>query len=292
MVDTTSTSHTLDDFLIVLVLYRIDLKNSPSFRSLSICNKEQQLVDLMIYDNSPVANSENTISERNGFRIKYIKDPANPGVSKAYNTGITFAKERNKKWILFLDQDTTLDETLLDKFIAEINTNRDISIFATTLFGSNNNLISPSRYFFKRGFALSKPPIGKCKLNKTRPINSSVLISTEVFEKVGSYNPKIRLDFSDHEFFDRVTEHYEYMHVVASNSAHSLSSSDDTNLEGIKIRFGIFCEGAHIAAKKSWLSGLQYFIVCAMRALKLDIQFKTLFFNKTLLREWTKSIEK
>lgn len=289
MIDHTRAPYSLNDFLIVLVLYRIDLEHSPSFKSLSKCNKEGQGIDMMVYDNSPGANSETIVLEKNGFRIQYIKDPANPGVSKAYNSGIALAKEVNKKWILFLDQDTTLDETLLDKFLNEMNTNTDVSIFATTLFGSNHNLISPSRYFFKRGFALSKPPIGKCKLNGIRPINSSVLISTEVFEKVGLYNPKIRLDFSDHEFFDRVNEQYEDMRVVASNSFHSLSSTDDTNLERIKIRFVIFCEGAHIAAKKSWVSGAQYFIVCGLRAVKLSVKFRTLFFIKTLINEWTKS---
>lgn len=285
----TSAHYTLDDFLIVLVLYRIDLMNSPSFTSISACKKEEQLMDMMVYDNSPSENLETKHFERNGFRIQYINDPSNPGVSKAYNTGISIAQETNKKWILFLDQDTTLDETLLNRFLKQVNANKDISIFATTLFGSNQKLISPSGYFFKRGFALSKAPIGKCKLNRTRPINSSVLISTKVFEQVGLYNAAIRLDFSDHEFFDRANQRYEYMYVLPSKSFHSLSSSDDTNLEGIKIRFGIFCEGAHIAAKKSLVSGFQYFVVCGLRALKLSIKFRNLFFIKTLLKEWTKS---
>lgn len=288
MANATKVLYTIDDFLIVLVLYRIDLEHSPSFISLDKCTNKLHPFDLMVYDNSPGASSEINNFERNGFRIHYINDPSNPGVSTAYNTGISFAMEKKKNWILFLDQDTTLDETLLDKLLVEINTNQDVSIFATTLFGSDDKLISPSGYFFKRGFSLSKPPIGKCELQRTRPINSSVLIATEVFKKVGVYNPRIRLDFSDHEFFDRVTEHYKYMRVVASNSAHSLSSSDDTHLDEIKIRFGIFCEGAHVAAKKSWISGVQYFIVCAMRAIKLDIQFKTAFFIKTLFKEWTK----
>lgn len=289
MIDTTMANYTLDDILIVLVLYKIELENSTSFISLSEGKKEEQFIDLMVYDNSPDRNSETKYFQKNGFRIQYINDPSNPGVSKAYNTGISLAGETNKKWILFLDQDTTLDKTLLDKFLKQINTKKDISVFATTLFGTNQNLISPSRYFFKRGFALSKTPIGKCKLNRTRPINSSVLISTEVFEKVGVYNAEIRLDFSDHEFFDRVNQHYQYMQIVPSNSFHSLSSSDDTNVVGIKIRFSIFCEGAHIAAKKSFVSGVQYFIVCSLRALKLSIKFKTLFFIKTLFKQWTKS---
>lgn len=280
--------YTLDDFLIVLVLYRVSLENSTSFTSLLKCNKEEEHVHMMVYDNSPAATMNKESFDIKGFQVQYINDPSNPGVSKAYNTGIGLAKQKEKKWVLFLDQDTTLDKNLLQLFLKNCNEYRDEVIFATTLFGADENLISPSRYFFKRGFSLSKIPIGKCKLKRTRPINSSVLVSTAVFDKAGRYNEAIRLDFSDHEFFDRVNQHYKYMFVVPSKSFHSLSSSDDTNIVRIKLRFGIFCKGAHIAGKKSLLNSLQYFIVCLLRGLKLNVKHKTLFFTNTLLKEWLK----
>ncbi len=280
--------YTLDDFLIVMVLYRIDLEDAPSFKSLSDCNKEELIIDMVVYDNSPVSADSPDVFTKKGFHIQYISDPANPGISKAYNTGVSLARKLKKKWILFLDQDTTLDKNLLHLFLANCNEQRDEVIFATTLYGTDKNLISPSRYFFKRGFTLSKIPKGKCKLKRTRPINSTVLVSMEVFDKVGGYNEAIRLDFSDHEFFDRVNQHFKHMFVVPSKSFHSLSSSDDTNIEGIKIRFGIFCEGAHIAGKSSFLNSLKYFIVCAFRGLKLNLKYRTLFFMNTLFKEWLK----
>ena len=280
--------YTLDDFLIVMVLYRIDLEDAPSFKSLSDCNKEELIIDMVVYDNSPVSADSPDVFTKKGFHIQYISDPTNPGISKAYNTGVSLARKLKKKWILFLDQDTTLDKNLLHLFLANCNEQRDEVIFATTLYGTDKNLISPSRYFFKRGFTLSKIPKGKCKLKRKRPINSTVLVSMEVFDKVGGYNEAIRLDFSDHEFFDRVNQHFKHMFVVPSKSFHSLSSSDDTNIEGIKIRFGIFCEGARIAGKSSFLNSLKYFIVCALRGLKLNLKYRTLFFMNTLFKEWLK----
>lgn len=288
MYSSVGNQYVLDDLFIVLVLYRISLEDSTSFKSLLNCNKEKEHIDMMVYDNSPIARKEKDSFNVNGFQVHYVKNPANPGVSKAYNTGINLAKKMGKKWVLFLDQDTRLDEDLLHLFLENVNTHNDMYIFATTLSGKNGNLISPSRYFFKRGFSLSKTPVGKCSLKGIRPINSSVLVSIAVFDKVGVYNEDIRLDFSDHEFFDRVSHHYKRMFVVPSKSFHSLSSSDDTNLESIKIRFGIFCEGAHIAGKKSFLSSLQYFIVCLLRGLKLSLKHRTLFFIKTLFNEWLK----
>jgi len=279
-------SYGLNDFFIVLVLYRSSLENTQSFKSLQTCNRGAEKIDMLVYDNSPKPNMEKSEIVKNGFHIQYVHDASNPGVSKAYNTGITSAIALHKKWVLFLDQDTTLDENILDLYLDSIDENRDISIFATTLFTKDKQLISPSKYWFKRGFSLSEVPVGKCDLKRIRPINSSVLVSTAVFKKVGLYNESIRLDFSDHEFFDRVNMYYEHMHVIPSNSFHSLSSSDETNFKSIKIRFGIFCDGARIAGKKSIIARIQYFVVCLLRATKLSLLHKTGFFIRTVFNKW------
>ena len=49
-------------------------------------------------------------AELDGFRIHYISDPTNPGVSKAYNVGFELARQLNKKWLLLLDQDTVFPD--------------------------------------------------------------------------------------------------------------------------------------------------------------------------------------
>ncbi len=278
------------DFLVILVLYRTVLEDSTSFRTLSMGDTGSELIDLVVYDNTPESQERPEFFESNGFKIQYISDTSNPGIGKAYNRAVEIAKTKNKKWILFLDQDTQIAKDMLPLFLEHVNQEHGMHVFGTTLFGSDDRLISPSKYRFKRGFRMHHVPSGLIDLARIRPINSLLLLSIEVFNKVGGYNEKIKLDFSDHEFLGRVQKIYKQMFVIPADNRHSLSTSDDTNLESIKTRFKIFCEGAHIAGSSSFFFSIQYFIVCKLRAIKLSLQFRTLFFIKVLLKEWIRSV--
>ncbi len=275
-----------DDFLIVIVLYRATLEQSTSFVSLSQTEGRIEHIDLLVYDNSPEVQGCPDVFERNGFKVHYISDPVNPGIGKAYNTGVEMARKKNKKWILFLDQDTKIAKQTLSLFLEKINREKGIKIFATTLFADDGRLISPSLYLFKRGFRLSNVPEGRRSLKRIRPINSLLLLSLGVFDTVGGYNEKIRLDFSDHEFMGRVQRKHPQMFVVRADNRHSLSSTDDVDFEGIKNRFTVFCHGAHVAGSDNMVVSLQYLLVCFLRALRLGIRFKTFFFIETLTKEW------
>ncbi len=286
MTDLEKRTYSFDDFVIVLVLYRTVLEDCNSFKTLVGTSRMDKKIDLLVYDNSPEVQERPLDFELQGFKVRYISDTGNPGIGKAYNTAIRFAKERSKKWILFLDQDTQIAPGMLQLYLDTINIKREIQIFATTLFGNDGRLISPSKYRFKRGFRLENIPKGKAFLKKIRPINSLLLLSAEVFETVGDYNEEIKLDFSDHEFLGRVEKHYREMYVVPADNRHSLSSSDDHDLQSIKSRFIIFCKGAHVAGGSGFISGMQYFIVCLLRALKLGIKFRALFFLKVVFKEW------
>ncbi len=286
MLSNSKQYFSFDDFLIVLVLYKTSLEDSTSFITLSEANSDNAAIDLFVYDNTPDKVLNNSFFVKNGFKIHYRNDNTNPGVSKAYNEAIKFARNKNKKWILFLDQDTTLSKTMLSSFLEKTNTEKNVKIFATTLFTSNKKLISPSLYVFKRGFELSRIPEKKCSLKRMTPINSLLLLSVEVFDTVGMYNEKIRLDFSDHEFFDRVRKEYKTFYVIKEENFHSLSTFDEVDISNIKNRFEFFCNGAHVAAGKKVLDSIQYFIICFLRALKLGLKFKTSLFFGILIREW------
>ena len=283
--------YSFEDFLIVIVLYKVNLKDSTSFITLSKANPNKSAIDLFVYDNSPTKSQENTDFVLHGFNVHYVSDNENPGVSKAYNNGVKYAKVKNKKWVLFLDQDTTLSDTILQSFLKAINREPEIKIFATTLFDQKKNLVSPSLYFFKRGFRLSNVPSKVCSLNKITPINSSLLVSIEVFDKVGMYNENIKLDFSDHEFMGRVRKVYDKFYVIEEDNYHSLSSSDETDLNSIKKRFEFFCNGALEAGRTTWLDSLQYLIICILRATKLNMKFKTLYFSNVLFKEWKRNLQ-
>ncbi|MFH6603058.1 glycosyltransferase [Maribacter algicola] len=286
MTDLKESIYSFDDIVIVLVLYRTVLEDCNSFITLVRNVRHGEKIDLLVYDNSPVKQQRPASLEHQGIKLHYISDTSNPGIGKAYNTAIRFAREKEKKWVLFLDQDTQIAPEMLQLYLDAINVPSEIRVFATTLYGNDGRLISPSKYRFKRGFRLENLPKGKVSLKKIRPINSLLLLSVEVFETVGKYNEEIRLDFSDHEFLGRVEKYYNEMYVVPAHNGHSLSSSDDRDMESIRSRFVIFCKGAHVAAGTGFISRLQYFMVCLLRALKLSIKSRSLFFLKVMFKEW------
>ena len=282
----SNSKYALSDFVAVLVLYRTVLEECSSFKTLVRALGEDKKLDLVVYDNSPVAQGRPEVFNSHGLSVRYFSDMGNPGIGKAYNTAVDFARKKNKKWMLFLDQDTQIAPNMLDLYLEKVNAEVDMHIFATTLFGSDGRLISPSKYRFKRGFRLNVVPIGMVPLDKIRPINSLLVLSIDVFEAVGGYNEKIKLDFSDHEFLGRVEKRFPEMFVIKADNRHSLSSSDDRDLESIKSRFLIFCKGAHVAGGSSFVARLQYFMVSLLRALRLGVQFRSLFFLKVVFKEW------
>ncbi len=113
--------HFLDSLLIVLVIYKMKIGESPAFVSLTRALQfSHQSATLFVYDNSPRPQN---IEQNENWKIEYQNDPTNPGVSKAYNEGFTLAKTENKKWMLLVDQDTEFekDSLLIYKIAVEEN---------------------------------------------------------------------------------------------------------------------------------------------------------------------------
>src|SRR5579859_5229563 len=84
--------------LVVLVIYKMKIAESPAYQSLTaelICSKKSAA--LFFYDNSPQPQ-ESLVDQC--WTTYYHHDPSNPGVSKAYNEGFKKAKALNKKWLL------------------------------------------------------------------------------------------------------------------------------------------------------------------------------------------------
>jgi GT2 family glycosyltransferase len=279
-----------EKLLIIIVTYNENYSNSKTFKT--IINSFESIkdfhLDFFIYDNSPniLPNIENQILGHNpSININYYHDNTNSGLGKAYNKGAEFAIKTKKKWLLLLDQDTELPEDILVKYFEATSISKKIDLFAPTLFSHKGDLISPSKYKFKRGFKLSYIPKGITPLKGITPINSGILISLDLYKEVGGYNEKIRLDFSDHAFIEKVRAIRKYFFVIPTNVIHNLSSNKLQSIEQELIRFAFFCEGAKFAGKDS-KSELNYFILVFLRSLKLSFVFKNIQFFKILYSKW------
>ena len=268
---------TLEEILFVLVLYKRKLNESDSFLSLVDSLKNTHLnIDIFIYDNSPSTMLKEELTDKN-CNIYYIHDHSNPGVSKAYNEGFKLGKKLNKKWLLLLDQDTEFPEDALLKYCTAVQDYNKNSLFAPILVSENGAIHSPCNYFFKSGYPMQSVETGLVKCKKKSILNSGLLINIDTFDQVGGYNEKIKLDFSDFDFFNRYSKIYEYFYIVEIKCIHPLATAEDDDVNRKLKRFESYCESIKHLAELD-LDTLVLLCKTLARACKLSIKFRDVKF--------------
>jgi rhamnosyltransferase len=269
LIDYQSTANII---IAVLVLYKTRLEDSEAFVSLSNSLKKGNFtMDIVVYDNSPTPMVTDTDSVSDSWRIHYVHDRTNPGVSKAYNEGLRIAKKLNKQWLLLLDQDTCFSENAFVEYSKAIQENQDIYLFAPIVI-SENRIISPNRYFLNRGYRLRKVKPGVYNFHTKSLINSGMCINTRAFEKAGGYNEKIRLDFADHSFIARYKANYSKFVVINLWCSQGFSGKQCLTLDSALVRFALYCEGARNKAVNK-LDYCVLMVVIILRSTHLSLKY-------------------
>ena len=268
--------------LFVIVLFKTRLTDSLTYNSLRTAVMSflpEGQVDLLICDNSPVQEINQQDYENDKFfSVAYLHDPNNPGISLSYNRAAKFAVEKGKKWMLVLDQDSILPENSLDKYMEALITWPDYPIYTPQVY-AQNVLLSPCRYFMHRGSPLPHVKSGVNTIIGKNVVNSGLLISLDAYQKVGGYDEKVWLYFSDFVFFNRLKEYYKEFVVVNCRIEHELSSSDYSNYEFAYKRFTYYCQGAKEASESSnTFAYFGYGLTVGMRSILMCRRFKSLSF--------------
>lgn len=268
----------LDSLLIVLVLYKSDLETSESFQSIENCLRTSgSIVDVFVYDNSP--QQINQVLNNHKSKVYYVWDYSNPGVSKAYNEGLDYAKKCGKQWLLLLDQDTIFDSNFLIKYYDACVSNPDISLFAPILTLDSGEIYSPCGYRFPRTFILQKIDGGITNIKNLSLLNSGLLISIDTFQKVGGYDERLKLDFSDFEFIDRYRKISSLFVIVDTVAIHGFSAVQD-KVDASVARFGRYCQSIIImcSIRPSFLEKTMLIATSLLRSIKLSLKFKSAIF--------------
>lgn len=263
-----------DSLQIVLVLYETVLEESESFRSILAMSRSGYKLDLFVYDNSKRIQP---IKAYDDLNITYRHDPMNSGVSKAYNVGAEYARKRQKKWILLLDQDTALPTSLLQSYREATEKNQGLKLFVPILKLDDGKIFSPCTYRFKRGFYAETVKTGIHSLYELAPVNSGMLVDLAAFNEVGGYNEAVKLDFSDFQFVERLRQHYPNFYVLEA-VCHQDFSDDIVHFKGQAARFVHYCDGAKNIEKEGLWTWIQYNFIVLSRALRLTARYKKLRF--------------
>lgn len=275
------------DILGIAVIYNINMLDSACLQSLdAACEVSGKSLDIFLYDNSPEAQ---TVKKFNHLNITYFHDFSNPGVSKAYNTGALEAKQRGKEWILLLDQDTRFSPDILVKFGEAVNKYPEINIFGPVVKSMDGkNYYSPFKILLKTGIPLKELVPGNYSLSKYAAINSGLLIRLKIFEQAGGYNEKVKLDFSDIQFFERARKVTGSIQI-ADTVAFQDFSNTETDVEKLDRRFYQFCKSAIHYDRKNIGDDLLFLFIVLKRAAILALRTRRLLFFKTLVTAYNKN---
>lgn len=272
----------LDDVLAVLVLYRCDLAAAETFVSLSrALEKCGSSLELFVYDNSPTPMALAGEQFPN-WCIHYIHNPANPGVSKAYNEGFRLAQQLGKKWLLLLDQDTVFPDNALSVYCQGIAKHRDMALFAPVLMASGR-ICSPCRYLFRTGFHPGNVVAGVQPFHGKGVLNSGILIDVGVFARGGGFDERIRLDFADFAFNNSLRRYYDKFCVLPMECSHGFSGAEDAEIDAVLQRFRLYCEGGRRSIDGA-AGAFCLALVVLVRCLRLTFRFRSLRFLAAYLR--------
>jgi glycosyltransferase involved in cell wall biosynthesis len=262
----------LSDLLVVIVLFKKKPENALAVSSLqAACNLLPLSPALFLYDNSPDP------SPPSDLHITYQHSATNGGVSKAYNDAVVVATKNNKKWMLFLDQDTIVDRTIFDKFFNSMSKTCGAVAFVPEM-RDRMGAVSPFKLVFGGGKRIHLRE-GKYTLAGFRFINSGLLIESAAFKAAGGYEESIPLDFSDIAFGEKLRKITDHFILIDGSLSLSFSGTEKMPLSLAVERFHFFCAGALNMGKKFGPFYI-YFNRALLRTMHLCFRYKTLQFLK------------
>lgn len=181
---------------------------------------ERQVDSIVVVDNGSSSSSLEILEEIKNIGINIIYNQDNMGIAYALNQGVTYAKEKNYKWVLTLDQDSIADESMVSNMLSVYSSLKDsyqkrvVSIVPTHVEQSSYNdgkLVNSTNNYEE----------------VLTDITSGNLVKLEVFDDVGYFNEKMFIDLVDHEFCLRVcSKGYVIIRVKDSVLLHNLGNTN------------------------------------------------------------------
>lgn len=261
------------NLLISIVIYNKKISDLTILKNLPT-----ETIDVFIYDNSKLPQEVPVFENVN---IYYEHDENNSGVSRAYNQAYKKAKELNKELLLVLDQDSNFELFFIEKYMKMYEIYKNDFLYApiicdekkTKIYSPSfmNNFVGKIQFF--EDFNYEKT----YDLNGKSVINSGLMIPLEIFEQIGGYNEKIKLDFSDVYFIEKYKKFSSKIILIDIYINHSLSGDEGKSYLKEYNRFKYFCSGAKelsLSLNKSTLK------VVIRRLIRLIIKYKSFKFIK------------
>lgn len=174
-------------FAVVIVAYNPDERFQ---RSVSLLSGYTAVTGIFVMDNS-TSSSKVVESCREIYKVTIISCSGNKGIAFAQNKGIEAAYHKGYSWVLTLDHDTIVKESLFIKYLNYIKSHNcdNIGILGTDYYdiGSKKNTFN-----------------NKTPLSVNLIISSGSLLNVRVFHDIGGMKSYYFIDQVDNEYCYRL----------------------------------------------------------------------------------------
>lgn len=230
----------MNNILFILVIYGIDLEQSPCYLSLCRLLTPDELTDsVYVHDNT--------------------KD--NIYLAKAYNKGIEIAAARDKQWVVFLDDDTVLTKEYVKELAAQANSKADVLV--PQLITDEGKQLSP--FYYSRLWGAFSRHILKAKDGYClSAFNSGTALRRDTIEHMGRMNEKYPMDYLDFWLFHQLDKMKVPVTTMNCHLVHNLSILNYENVSLKRYRQLLDAEST-FAAELGWPSVWIYRIRLMMR---------------------------
>ena len=165
----------------------------PGQSLLDTCEVAARQVDeVIVVDDGSPSDVSAVLDRCRELGYAVIESGTNRGIAHALNVGVRRALDTGADAVLTLDQDTVLGDDYVDKGIAHLELARSLDLpdvmLSTSLI---NDLVAPF-WFAHKGLTLA-----------FEPIQSGMIITRSLFEKVGLFEEDLFIDCVETEFYLR-----------------------------------------------------------------------------------------
>jgi GT2 family glycosyltransferase len=222
-------SHSAPQIVAVVVLYRMTAEESPALAALQSFRHSSTAaaaaIEPMIWDNTPTPAHGMPVPDRAapaGFDGIYHHDVTNPGLAAAYDAALQRAVARGARWVMLLDQDTTLTDDYLQEVLALTQTSA--AAVLVPRLTCRGHVVSPFEPAFLRPPSELPPQVQGLWTAPLQAFNSGAVFAVEPLRQRGGFDLDFPIDYLDHSSFARVAAEGQGVYVLHTRLEHELAS--------------------------------------------------------------------
>lgn len=185
---------------------------------------------VVVIDNN---SSDNTVEiiQRDFPQVILIENKKNLGFGKANNVGLTYALQNNFDYAFLLNQDTWIENDMLEKLIVASETNPDFGIISPVHLSSDGTSLDHGFANYSKKETVEKLPQPSNQLVELPFVNAAFwLLPIETVKKIGGFSPLFYHYGEDRNYTLRTTYHnYKIGYLPNAFATHDRQNREVSN---------------------------------------------------------------